>query len=536
MGNGPVFFEGGQPRAPRLFVLLLVVFITAGRGVVADQGEAHSGAGLGRVEFSASCTPEVQGRIARGVALLHSFQYREADAAFAEAVAHEPGCAMASWGRAMAATQFMWRSPGAGELEAGLGYVKQAEKLAAPTDRERRYIASMAAFFQDNVRLLYVERVVAFSAVMGKLSEKYPDDVDASAFYSLSLITLAHMQPRGSIEAYEYRTKALGILRPRFDKHPGHPGLAHYMIHAADTPELAPQGLEAARVYAQLAPGSAHALHMPSHIFLWLGLWKDATACNLAAAEAGRSASLVTPGDAEYTLHALDFLDYAYLQSGSAAKARALVAELEKVPGVTERQLEYYRTILPARNAFELHLWKEAASLPDPGAKTQVRGLVYLIRAVGAARSGNPEEAQKQAQNLAGLRDTMLWNQVQFEEAEGWLAYAAGKTPEAVELLRTAADEEKPEAADSLLTPAREMLGDLLLELNRPGEALEEYRKVLALNRNRYNALQGAVRAAQGAGLHDEAQKFYSILMKSVSPEADRPDLEQVKTLMAAAK
>jgi len=517
------------------------IFLSAALLGALQQSQRSTGATehnpeLGKVVFSCSCSLRAQDEIARGVALLHSFQYQEASSTFTDAAAREPTCAIAHWGIAMANTRLLWHLPGAGELDAGLNQVKLAERLLAPTDRERRYIAAAAAFFQDDVRLPYARRVLALKAVLANLAAKYPEDTDAQAFYALSLVTLAHLEARGSMEEFSYRQQALEILEPLFARNPGHPGLAHFLIHAADTPKLAFRGLEAARRYAAIAPSSPHALHMPSHIFFWLGMWKEAAACNLAAAHAGQQATLEAHGSADYTLHAMDFLDYSYLQGGSMRQAQILTTELANVPGAPSRQLDFYRTLLDARNTLELHQWKQAASLPDPGPAGRSRGFAYFVRAVGAARSGNIDEAKKQLEKLVQLQDSPLWNQVQFEEAEAWLDHAEGKNAEAIALLRSAAEEESVALADSLLMPAREMLADLLLELNRPDEALVEYKAVLSVNRNRFNALTGAIRAAHDSGRKDEVAQLYSTLLSVLLPDADRPELNELKALLPKPK
>ncbi|HKD82612.1 MAG TPA: hypothetical protein VKH81_23180 [Candidatus Angelobacter sp.] len=511
-----------------LFLILLGSLQQSQRGT----GAAGHNPELGKVVFTCSCSARAQEEIARGVALLHSFQYQEANATFTDAAAREPSCAMAHWGIAMANTRLLWHLPGAGELDAGLNQATLAERLLAPTDRERRYIAAAAAFFQDDVKLPYARRVLALKAVLGNLASKYPEDVDAQAFYALSLVTLAHLEARGSMEELSYRQQALDILEPLFAKNPDHPGLAHYIIHAADTSTLASRGIEAARRYAAIAPSSPHALHMPSHIFFWLGMWKEAAACNLAAAHAGQEATLEAHGSADYTLHAMDFLDYSYLQGGSMRQAQRLTTDLANVPGAPSRQLEFYRTLLDARNSLELHQWRQAASLPDPSPVARSRGFAYFVRAVGAARSGNIDEAKKQLDKLVQLQDSVLWNQVQFEEAEAWLDHAEGKNTDAIALLRSASEDESVALADSLLMPAREMLADLLLELNRPEEALAEYKVVLSVNRNRFDALSGAIRAAHNSGRNGEAAQLYSTLLSGVLPDADRPELDELKALL----
>lgn len=503
--------------------------------VLSGAQSQPSAATLGTVVFPTSCSSQAQKGIVSGVTLLHSFQYEEADSAFSEAATEDPTCAMAHWGKAMAITEFLWRSPTPENLTTGRDDVKQAERLAAPTDRERRYIASMAAFYQDAVDLAYPRRVEAFGTVMSRLSAKYPDDVDAAAFAALSTVTMAHVQKQRSAEDFALRDQALKVLLPLFKKYPNHPGVAHYIIHAADSLEFAQQGLEAAERYSDIAPGSSHALHMPSHVFFWVGLWKNSIGSNLAALQAGKTATLLKSSSSDYSFHAIDFLDYAFLQNGQASKAEALVSEIGAVPGAEERQVAYYQALVGARNALELHDWKKAASLPDPALHLRLRGFVYLVRALGSARSGDADGARKQLCNMLQLKDTNVWNQIQFEELQAWLAHAERKDDDALSLLRSAAEEEELEGLDSLLQmPAREMLGDLLLELDHPEEALKEYRAVLAVHRNRYNALCGAIRAARAAGLKEEVIQYGRALIASVAADADRPGFLELKNIISA--
>ena len=299
---------------------------------------------LGKVNFPTSCSAAVQGALENGLALLHSFQYDEAEQSFANAARRDSQCAMAYWGEAMALYQQLWDFPNARTLAQGRGDIDQAQKVEAKDGREAEYIEAAAAFYQS-ANLKPVARVQAYSSWMEKLYKENPRDNEAGELYALSLISLAEM----GVQNLASRRKAIAILNPIFARYPDNPGAAHYLIHAADVPELAAEGLTAARAYAKIAPDSAHALHMPSHIFRRLGLWQETIDSNLASAAAAAKATEQHRGDASYQFHAMDFLDYAYLQSGQEAKARELVTELKNVPQGGET--EHHRRAKPVFGA-----------------------------------------------------------------------------------------------------------------------------------------------------------------------------------------
>ncbi|HUI74193.1 MAG TPA: hypothetical protein VLX32_04575, partial [Candidatus Acidoferrum sp.] len=274
---------------------------------------------LGTVNFPTSCSAEAQPLITTGVAFLHSFQYMQANETFADAAKKDPKCAMAHWGQALAVYHQLWDFPQPDTIAEGRKHIEEAQKIGAPTDRERAYIAAATAFFQDNSKLTHLERVQAYSSAMAKLHEQFPTDVEGAAFYALSLVSLAYEDEPNDLA---HRKAAIAILQPLLQTNPDHPGVAHYMIHATDTPELAPLGLEAARRYAKIAPDSSHAIHMPSHIFVRLGLWQESIASNIAATASGRRAAEKHEAEYHYQTHAMDFLNYSYLQAGEEAKAR----------------------------------------------------------------------------------------------------------------------------------------------------------------------------------------------------------------------
>ena len=504
--------------------------------VLARRARAES-SGLGSVSFPISCAPAVQSTFNKGVALLHSFQYQEAEQTFTEVAQQDPKCAIAYWGKAMSLYHQLWDWPGADTLKEGLEDMRQAQKLRAQTDRERMYIVAAGVFFQDNANLSRATRVKAYSDWMGRVFTKYPDDVNAGALYALSLITLQGKKA----DELANRKQAIDVLNKLMAVAPDNPGVVHYLIHASDTPELASQGLAAARRYAKIAPDSSHALHMPSHIFVRLGLWREAIDSNIAAAAAAAKTTQAGQGDASYQFHAMDFLDYAYLQSGQVAKARALVDELKNVAGASAEDIADNQANFAARNAFELHQWKEAAALAVPDVKGGWQDTTYFVRAIGAARGGDVAGAQD---NLAKYKEAIAAQRgkvygvsssasIGQQEAEAWVDYAEGKKAEAVKLMRAAVVAEASEGVDSLSTPAREMLGDLLMEMKKPREALVEYKAALEESPNRFDALYGAARAAQLSGSAETARKYYAKLVEICGDGADRPELQEARTELA---
>jgi tetratricopeptide (TPR) repeat protein len=517
-------------------VLPLTVFFAA-------TNDSHTGTSeqLGHVDFPNSCKAEAQPALLKGLALLHSFQYRESESAFKAATDLDGNCAMAHWGAAMALYHQLWDFPGRRTLKEGLESVEAAQKLSAPTPRERGYIASAAAFYQDDAKLSHVQRTTAYSDALAQLHSQAPGDVEASAFYALSLVALADE----NVDDMANRKKAMAILEPLFKQHPDNPGVAHYLIHATDKPELAGAGLAAARAYAKIAPDSSHALHMPSHIFTRLGLWKESIASNIAATTAAAHATEMHQSEAHYQTHAMEFLDYAYLQTGQEAKARALSAEEMNVPGSGEGEKTDHRAVLDARNAIELHRWKEAAELAVPDRRNS-QDIIYWARAIGAARSGDVSSAKsdvdklqeavahREGESKATGYDVSAETPTDLREAQAWLAYAQGDSPRAIELLRVAADREDAKGLESTTMPAREMLGDLYLELKRPADAAKAYAATLAEAPNRFDALLGAAQASQAAGDSHAAREYSSQLLKIADPAADRPELKEVKSYLAS--
>jgi tetratricopeptide (TPR) repeat protein len=510
-------------------------------GSRAAHAEMFQPTQLGKVNFPTSCSSAAQPTMEKAVALLHSFQYQQSEQTFTEAAQQDPHCAMADWGKAMALYHQLWDFPGANELREGREDLEEARKIGGATEREREYVSAAAAFYQDDSGFSHTARAQAYSTAMEKLRRDNPKDTDAAAFYALSLVALAEYGEQDLTN----RKKALAVLGPLLVTEPEHPGVAHYIIHASDTPELASEGLEAARMYAKIAPDSSHALHMPSHIFTRLGLWQESIDSNIAAMASAAKATEMHMADAHYQTHAMDFLDYAYLQSGQEAKAHAVVNDLKAVPGANRWTIENMRATFEARNAIELHHWKEAASLDAPEIPLRDQGVTYWAKAIGAARDGNADGAKQDIQKLIEANDAFdrhekeMGNKIypgeaiQQREAEAWLAYAEGKSGEAVKNMRLAAEREEAEHVDSLTMPAREMLGDLLLDLKQPSEALTAYQAALKISPKRFDALYGAARAAESAGNAQEAREYYTQLAKIAAPGADRPELQEVKVNLA---
>lgn len=504
----------------------------------------HAGvrvAQLGKINFPTSCSPAAQPTMEKGVALLHSFQYQQSEQTFADAAQQDPHCAMAFWGKAMALYHQLWDFPGPHTLREGREDLEQAAKIEGTTEREREYISAALAFYQDNSELSHESRARAYSEAMVRLYQDNPKDIDAAAFYGLSLVALAEYNDHDLAD----RERALAILGPLLSADPDHPGVAHYIIHAGDTPELASKGLEAARMYAKIAPDSSHALHMPAHIFTRLGLWQESIDSNIAAMAAAAKDTQMHMADAHYETHAMDFLDYAYLQSGQETKAENLVNALASVPGASGGTVQNMQAIFEARNALELHHWKAATSLTVRDVPLRDLGMTYWVKAIGAARSGDADGAKQDIQKLieadeaSNKREKDMGNKiypgegVEQREAEAWLAYAEGKSGEAVKIMRQAAEREESEHVDSLSMPAREMLADLLVELKLPSEALTEYQAALKISPNRFDSLYGAARAAESAGKPQEARDYFVRLAKIAAPGADRPELQEIKVNMA---
>jgi tetratricopeptide (TPR) repeat protein len=517
-------------RAVQETLPVLICALISGGGAYAQtmpgmehqhQHGAEAGEKLGRVSFPTSCAARSQGPMERGVALLHSFGYTEAQMQFEAIAKDDPTCAMAYWGAAMSQFHELWGPPDADAIKAGAAHMARARALASTaTARERAYIDALSAFF-DPPEAKYQQRADAYAARMNELHAKFPDDVEGAAFDALAI--LASVAPADTSLTHEH--EALAILTPLFAAHPEHPGLAHYIIHTCDTPALAPEGLAAARVYAKIAPSSAHATHMPGHIFARLGMWEEDIESNLASVEASNRAMAAHEPGAAHQMHADEFLIYAYLQTGQDEKARALNANMRAVgeqmkamPGMDDMKDSghYFANELNAIYAMEMHDWKAMAKLhPAPGSKPEETFDIYWGQGVAA---GHMHEAKLAGAALAKLDQVLkrtkddgsrVTLEMMRDELTGWKAFTENHPEEAVASLRKAADQQDKLGQNEVDIPAREMLGDLLMLENKPGEALAEYRVALKLSPNRLNGLLSAGEAAEQAGLSEEARMFY---------------------------
>ncbi len=526
------------------FLVLLPLLLCAG-SLLADQAHASQSLAnekLGTVNFPTSCAASQQKAFERGVALLHNFWYAKAEQQFKDIVVADPTCAMAYWGEAMSLWHQIWDRPDAETMQSGLEMAQKGQKLGAKTERERDYLNALALFYQNYAKSSFEVRVNAYSQAMEKLHEKYPQDHDAAAFYGLSLLAAA--PPHDT--TFANQKKALAMLNQEFLLAPDHPGIPHYIIHSCDSPQMAADGLASARRYGEIAPSAPHAAHMPSHIFARLGLWQEDIQANLmsiAAAAAEQSGSM------GHELHAMDFLNYAYLQVGEDDKAKQIVDKVATMDVMPTRDMHGYldlaRAGFPATYEIEMRHWKEAAALqPAKDAKPENAAITYWARAVG---SGHLKDAAAAKQNLANYdamveavkksQDAYLAQYMETgrDEIRAWIAFAEGKNDEAAQIMRTVADKQDALGKGEVEIPAREMLADMLLESNRSERALAEYERSMTIDPNRFNGLYGAARAAEMAKQPATADKYYAQLVKNCADAtSERPELARAKAQLAA--
>ena len=540
-----------KPVALPLFVVLIASLFAVPALADDEPGHHHhedlNETQLGTVSFPVSCAPAVQKPFARGVALLHSFWYEEAQKEFEQIAIDDPRCAMAHWGVAMSLWHQLWNHPDAGVISHGLAEVNKAEKLEAKASaREQAYIAAIRAFYSDSKKLDHPARAGAYSDAMKKVYETYPDDHEAAVFYALSLLA---SEPDHDT-SFRNRKQAAAILEKLFALEPDHPGVAHYLIHAYDKPQLAQLGLPAARRYAQIAPAAPHALHMPSHIFARVGLWQDDINSNLASIAATRKTAAMHMGGEGHQFHAMDFLFYAYMQSGRDTDAKALIDEIRAMPDKKDdmygKGYDPHAAALAHLSALypiEMHDWASAAALPPAKvAGTGEDSVIYWARAIGSAHLHKPDDVREDIAAIESIHQRLVSEKSDFAEgaeddrkqAQAWLALAEGKYDDAVEALRPIADKEDSTGEEPEGIPAREMIADMLLEAKRPQQALAEYQTDLKLNPNRFDGLYGAARAAEEAGRPGDASEYYALLLKVCDgSNSTRPELGRARELVA---
>ena len=483
---------------------------------------------FGTVHFPTSCNPQVQPAFERGLAMLHSFAYEQAAEAFREVSAKDAACAVAQWGVAMSYLHAIWAPPTEDEFAAGRTAAQKAAATGAKSTRERDFIAAIGTYYQGD-GVAHPARLATYEKAMAGVAERNPKDHEAAIFHALAILGMAYNSPPD--KTYAKQREAAKILNRLLPLEPKHPGIAHYMIHSFDYPELAELALPAARAYAKIAPSAPHALHMPSHIFTRLGMWKESIESNIASAQTAQAWMAKTrPGATAFdALHAMDYLEYAYLQTGQDAKALELVNQVAKVTSFDVPQFAagYALAAIPARYALERRAWKDAAALTAqpptfPWAKyPYAEAIVHFARAVGGARGGDLELARREVAKLAEIQTALKgqkgfdWaTQVEIQRlaAVGWLARAEKKDAEALSLMRSAADleastDKHPVTPGSIL-PAREQLADLLAEAGQPAEAFAEYESSLRSAPARFNSYERAAQSAERAGKKQEAKTY----------------------------
>lgn len=533
------------------FAFAVVLFISlAGRDAVAQEDHHHAltQEEIGSVHFSTTCSKTLENSFNRAVALLHSFQYEQARQAFSEISNQDPRCAMAKWGVAMSHYHGLWDN---GDLAAGRVALHQAQEIASANPkasaREAAYIDALAEIYRDDGKpgLTHSQ---AFEKKMGDLQAAYPQDDEAAIFHAL---TLAITAPKTD-KTFANQRKCGEILEPIFARQPHHPGVAHYIIHCYDNPLLAEKGLGAARMYAKIAPASAHANHMPSHLFTRVGSWDESISSNMKSAELAAQAEPTSAnGEArDQRLHAMDYLEYAYLQSGRVKQAKTVMEEMGSLKPVAGLTLtgDYAIAAVPARYAIELENWDQASSLQVRGEGVPwAQAITWAAIGIGSARSGNLVRASEAEKMLASLRDATAkqnntyWSnqvEVQRREVAAWIAEKSGQAADAIATMRSAAELEesmdKHAVTPGAVTPAREMLARLLSLESRPQESLVEYEAVLKVAPNRFNALYGAGCAAEASGDARTANRYFERLTK-IAVGDERPELLISRKKLAVA-
>ncbi len=506
---------------------------------------------LGRVHFPTSCSAALQDDFNRAVAMLHSFWYQAAEEAFVAITEKDSGCAMAHWGLAMSGFHQLWEKPSPENISVGQAALQRAEAIGAMTARERAYVEALQRFYGDAEEVDHLTRMGAYETAMAALHRTYPDDAEAAIFYALSLLGTAYSSPPD--KGFARQKEAGAILEEIFATQSNHPGVAHYIIHSYDYPPLADRALEAARRYAKIAPDAPHALHMPSHIFTRRGLWQESIASNRAAAAAAHRDRWT--GE---ELHTTDYLTYAYLQGAQDGEAKKILDALPALQAELKAGIPNYSAgvfaaaAMPARYAVERRAWDEAAGLAVPeelspgGTLCWAVASLHFARALGAASTKERADALQSIEQLERCEDSLnqanegLWAsrvEAQRRTAAAWLAFAEGKEEEALGLMRSAAELEestdKPPQTPGSIVPPRELLGEMLLEVSRPADALIAFEAALQDAPNRFRSLSGAAQAAMQAGEVERARQYYARLLEVARlADTDRPELQAARNLV----
>lgn len=533
-------------------------FISAASSMDLKRGEIVScgpqdGEMFGSVSFSASVPEKLISDFNIGIALLHSFEYDEAEKMFVKVIDQSPDCAMAYWGVAMSNFHPLWAPPTTAELQKGKKAIEVARSSDHKTKRESDYIEAMAKFYEHADRLDHLSRVSNFEKAMEKVYLGYPNDKDAAIFYALALAAGANPADK----TYSHQRKAFAILNPLFQQQPLHPGVAHYIIHNCDFPGIAELALPAAKKYASIAPASAHAQHMPSHIFIRLGLWDESIQSNLVSASAAKcyAEQAKIKGHWDEELHAIDYLTYAYLQKGDDDLAKRQVDYLQTITEVSpvNFKVAYAFAAIPARYVLERKKWKEAASLqmaPSnfPWEKFPWQeAITHFTILLGSVHTGNLdntikefEELKRLHSKLVGAKDKALEAAqvaIQIKASKAWIEFNWGNKDKALELMRAAADMEdgmeKHPVTPGEVIPARELLAEMLLEIDKTALALEAFELVLKTHVNRFNTLYGAAIAAQKLGNKVKATGYFKKLLEiSDQKNSKRIELQKARSFL----
>ena len=499
---------------------------------------------LGKVNFETSCTPEAQVAFNRGMLFQHSFWYRASQRSFEDALKADPNCGIAFWGIALSLLWNPHTAPPPRNLGDGASALDKAANVGTKTERERDYLAALGEMYKDFEKVDHRTRVLNYAKAMERLAAKYPADDEAQIYYALAL----NVSASPADKTYAQQLKGAALLEKMWERQPDHPGIAHYLIHLYDVPALAEKGLTAARRYAKVAPDAPHALHMPSHIFTRVGYWQESIDSNLASAR-------VAKADGELTdqLHAMDYLVYAYLQLGQDAKAKAVIDEMIALKGFSEAAMAgpFGLAASPARYVVERNDWKAAAALDvRETPQLHVKAISWFAKALGASRSGDAASAETAIVRLVPLRDELLakkdayWAEqvdIQIQVANAWMLFAKGQRDAALTTMQTAVEAEdkteKSPVTPGPLTPARELMGAMLLELGKPAEALAAFEATLRKEPNRLNAFLGAATAAAAAGDKAKARQYFeAATVQAAGDGIDRPEIVKVRALAAAPK
>ena len=511
--------------------LALTGSVLTGNAFASDlpRGTSDAPEKLGTVRFPTSCNEAAQAHFTRAVALLHSFYWAEVKKALDGAAKADPNCAMVYWVHAMVAMGNPYTWPLTGKaLTEGMAALEKARQFDLPTEREKDYIGAVEQFFKNADKVPAQTRQLAYELAMGKIAQKYPDDIEARIFHALALS--ANFNPND--KTYANQLAAAKILEGVLADKPDHPGVSHYLIHSYDSPPLAKRGLASAYRYRDVAPSAPHALHMPSHIFTRLGMWDDSIAANTAVLNATR--------EHQSRLHSWDYMGYAYLQKAQDADAKRVLGEilaLGKIDGETASSA-YALAAIPSRLALERQRWSEAASLKLPISEfdfnwqqfPQAEAIMVYARALGAARLGNMAAAKKDLERLKVLKAAMLegkqfyWADqadIQMKAVNAWIARAVGNNEDALRLIRDAANHEdgteKSAVTPGPIIPAREQLADMLMAMKQPRLALVEFEAAIDKEPNRLRSLYGAARAAEMIKDAEKAKKYYRQLLAIAS-------------------